>query len=569
MKRRSRSRKRKTRRSGGTPRSLVFLFLLGAGVVLLATVFNSAAFSLVDLDRSGSIDVVSDPDGALSLDPVSEVNVGVQERLVTMTNRLNQSASVTVSIVSGSGTLHTGVQSGTSVSFSLSKAASRTVDIEAGGTGGDTIQYEIQASGTGANVTIPRSVETLETGEAAPGYPGSFNDVDHTAGQEEPGENNSIPPGNDTSGKMNNFPNMQVANDGASARLNAEGGSIDIGVATWEVPDVSDYEIRLRYSYHAWADDPTLNIVDESGNVLQSETLVHTDGVMDSVFIELNSAASSFVNSNGVMYATFTGEDVQLDVDYMRIQEDTPPPDAQFSSSCTVQDCSFDASSSNGFGKSLVSYTWDFGDGNTTTTSSSVIDHDYAANGTYNVKLTVENTAGETDTTSKLVSIGTLSPSLVPADVYDDVENWEDDPPAQHEDNSIPPAQTQGNKMSGDFTDVKQYDGNFVTFDGDPMHVGVGTLGISDEGSSYALELRHRQDTWEGTVTVRIVDADGNELQSQQLSKTGSFVNTTIQFNAAAESFVKNDGDVYVTYERTSGGHVSLDIDAHFVEITP
>ena len=572
MRGRSRKRSRSRKRRGDGPPYLAILLAVGAVFVLLPTVFNSAAFTAVDLGRSGSIDVVADENGALTLDAVTAVSVGNRERLFTLTNRLNQSASVTASITGGSATLYTGTQSGSTVSFSLAKGASRTVDVQAGGTGGDTIDYEIQATGSGMTATVDRSVQSLSAGQAAPGYPASFNDIDYPAcGSEEPNENNTIPPGCVAPGEISNFPNMQVASDGgAYSHIESRDGSLDVGVVIREVPDVTDYEIRLQYALASWSDDPTINFVEADGTVLQSTTLEHTDSVMEPVFVELNAAANSYVNSNDVLYVTFTGGGgVQVDVDYLRIQEDTPPPDAAFTASCSGQDCTFDGSASSGFGKPLVSYDWTFGDGDTESTTSSVTTHNYTANGTYNVKLTVENSAGETDTTSKLVTVGTLSPVHVPPDVYDDIEDWDNEPEAPNEENDIPPPNPQGNKLQN-FDDMKQVDGATATLPGNPMDIGVATLGVSDQGSAYALKIRHAQDNWEGKVEVLIVDGNNTVLQSHELPKTqGNLQNTTITFNSAAESHVKNTGNVYVRYHKTTGGWVDLEVDAHIVEVTP
>ena len=542
-------------------------------VVLLPTVFNSAAFTSVDLNRQESIDVVADENGALTLDAVTAVSVGNRERLFTLTNRMNQSTSVTVSVVSGSGTLYTGTQSGSSVSFSLSTGASRTVDIKAGGTGGDTIEYQISATGTGVTATVTRSVESLGAGTAPPGYPEEFNDIDYPqCSNEESYENNSIPPFCTADSEVTNFPNMQVASDGgAYADIDSRNNTLAAGFVIRDVPDITDFEVRLQYSQPSWSDEPTINLVRADGTVLQSQTLEHTDSVLEPVFIEFNSAANTYVADNDVLYVTFTGADgVQFEVDYLRIQEDTPPPEAAFTYSCSGKTCDFDASSSSGFGKSLVSYDWVWGDGNTDSTPSSTTNHTYAANGTYNVKLTVENTAGETDSTSKLVTIGTPQPSLIPPDFFDDVEWYANEPEATGEDNDIPPPSPQGNKLE-DFDNMKQYDGQTATLPGDPMDIGVATVGVSDQGSAYALKIRHAQHNYEGKVDVLIVAANNTVLQSYELPRNsgGTLQNSTITFNAAAESYVKDTGNVYVRYHKTTGGWVSLEVDAHMVEVTP
>ncbi len=65
----------------------------------------------------------------------------------------------------------------------------------------------------------------------------------------------------------------------------------------------------------------------------------------------------------------------------------------------------FDASASSANGGTITKYTWDFGDGNITTTTNPIIAHTYALHGDYTVKLTVEDSEDLNDTTSKIVEV--------------------------------------------------------------------------------------------------------------------------------------------------------------------
>lgn len=78
-------------------------------------------------------------------------------------------------------------------------------------------------------------------------------------------------------------------------------------------------------------------------------------------------------------------------------------PVASFTDNCTDLSCSFDGTGSSDSDGSIVSYSWDFGDG--ATASGSTASHDYAADGSYTVSLTVTDDAGATDTATTTVSV--------------------------------------------------------------------------------------------------------------------------------------------------------------------
>ena len=77
-------------------------------------------------------------------------------------------------------------------------------------------------------------------------------------------------------------------------------------------------------------------------------------------------------------------------------------PSAAFSSSVNDLQVTFTDASTDSDG-SVVSWSWDFGDGNTSTDQNPV--HNYAAYGTYSVSLTVTDNEGATDNTSQDVTL--------------------------------------------------------------------------------------------------------------------------------------------------------------------
>ena len=82
-------------------------------------------------------------------------------------------------------------------------------------------------------------------------------------------------------------------------------------------------------------------------------------------------------------------------------------PHASFTVACTGLTCSFDGSGSTDSNGTLVTYAWNFGDGNAG--SGKTISHTYALKGSYTVALTVTDNTGATDSTSSVVSPITLS----------------------------------------------------------------------------------------------------------------------------------------------------------------
>jgi PKD repeat protein len=99
-----------------------------------------------------------------------------------------------------------------------------------------------------------------------------------------------------------------------------------------------------------------------------------------------------------------TGQDPYLEVVY----EDTPPT-ALFTYSPTYpvanETITFDASGSYDPDGSIVSYTWDFGDGNITTVTTPIIDHEFITYANYTVTLTVTDDGGLNDSCTQIVEV--------------------------------------------------------------------------------------------------------------------------------------------------------------------
>jgi serine protease len=78
------------------------------------------------------------------------------------------------------------------------------------------------------------------------------------------------------------------------------------------------------------------------------------------------------------------------------------PPTATFTFSCSGLTCTFNGSGSID-DAGIAGYAWTFGDGQTGT--GSVVSHAFASTGTYTVQLTVTDTAGQSDSEAKSVTV--------------------------------------------------------------------------------------------------------------------------------------------------------------------
>jgi PKD repeat protein len=85
-------------------------------------------------------------------------------------------------------------------------------------------------------------------------------------------------------------------------------------------------------------------------------------------------------------------------------------PTASFTASCPAgrSKCSVDASASAD-DRGIASYTWTFGDGSAAqTTGGPLASHTYRATGTYSITLRVTDTAGQSTTTTRTVTVKRL-----------------------------------------------------------------------------------------------------------------------------------------------------------------
>jgi PKD repeat protein len=76
----------------------------------------------------------------------------------------------------------------------------------------------------------------------------------------------------------------------------------------------------------------------------------------------------------------------------------------------------FNASASNDPDGTIVSYVWDFGDGDSD--NGAMVEHAYTTVGTYNVTLTVSDNDELTRTITKTITVKEAPPSDIPSEIY-------------------------------------------------------------------------------------------------------------------------------------------------------
>lgn len=154
--------------------------------------------------------------------------------------------------------------------------------------------------------------------------------------------------------------------------------------------------------YPTWFNDTVINVgyIPKKGykTLVVSVTFLDANGVRMHFDAYGKSTSGSVTSDGQIVHNPLSADSTVF------LQPGPPPlqpPIAFFTFSPTYPEVgelvTFDASGSYDLDGYIVSYTWDFGDGNITTTSNPIITHEYTSYGDYSVKLTVADDDGLTD----------------------------------------------------------------------------------------------------------------------------------------------------------------------------
>lgn len=123
---------------------------------------GAASFSTADTPRPGSVDVVSDQSAALSMDVEPSVRINSTDPLVTVTNHLAQSITVTVALRDDSKHIGDlvldGTNAGNTTTFTLDSGTNQTVEISIGNDTSLTserVYFTVSGSASGLEINAP------------------------------------------------------------------------------------------------------------------------------------------------------------------------------------------------------------------------------------------------------------------------------------------------------------------------------------------------------------------------------------------------------------------------------
>ena len=173
---------------------------------------------------------------------------------------------------------------------------------------------------------------------------------------------------------------IAIVPDGTAAYVVLDTGSahelVQIDTTTHSVVNQFSIPSQLNFPFYIaiTPDGQTACITNRRGQVPGQYT----------AFIDLKTGSSSTLQLGTTQLANQYGVAITPD----------QAPTARFTRTISGATVTFDGSSSSSPVGTIATYAWDFGDGQTSTTSSPTISHTYNTGGTFSATLTVTNTAG-------------------------------------------------------------------------------------------------------------------------------------------------------------------------------
>lgn len=174
----------------------------------------------------------------------------------------------------------------------------------------------------------------------------------------------------------------------------------------------------------------------------------------------------------------------------------------------------------------IISYNWDFGDGNTG--SGAILNHTYLNNGVYTATLTVTDTAGETSTDTATITVNNVAPIINSIGSIEPV---------------LPGIQINTNAS---FSDAGVLDTHTATWNWGDGNSSAGV--VSETNGSGTVTGNHTYSS-PGVYTVTLTVNDGTDIGSQTL---------TITILTASQT-INNLVDLVETFNLQQGINNSLD----------
>lgn len=327
--------------------------------------------------------------------------------------------------------------------------------------------------------------------------------------------------------------------------LTTDGGFVPTGAGPEESPRAGAAPIAAFTASPTSGTAPLFVSFDASASIPPAGTSI-VSYTWD--FGDGNAGSGEFVdhtyNTDGTFIASLVVEDSNggVDVETVTITVDpgsVDPPVASFTatplSGTAPLTVSFDASASTPpAGATIVSYEWDFGDGNIG--AGETVDHTYASEGSFTVSLTVEDSNGNTDNETVTITVDP-TPSEDPVAAF----------------TATPTSGTVPLEVAFDASTSTPPDGETIT--SYSWDFGDGSTG-SDETTSHTFTTAGTY-----TVTLTVVASNGNEdAETATITANAEPTGDTMHIVSITTEIVRNSGagtvDATVVVEDQDGNRV-------------